>query len=80
MKDVEIIDIINDIEKQYQSYKDAYSILQKGLAHCAEEDGKGLIINNLMTYQSVLGSEANHKFLMNLPESIRQFYRFDEII
>lgn len=65
---------------KYQSYKDAYSILQKVLARCAEEDGKRLIINNLTTYQSVLGSEANHKFLMNLPESIRQFYRFDEII
>lgn len=64
---------------KYQSYKDAYSILQKGLARCAEEDDKRLIINNLTTYQSVLGSEANHKFLMNLPESIRQFYRFDEI-
>ena len=65
---------------KYQSYKDAYGILQKGLARCAEEDGMGLIINNLTTYQCVLGSDANHTFLMNIPESIRQFYRFDEII
>ena len=62
---------------KYKSYKDAYSILQKGLARCAEEDDTGLIINNLTTYQCVLGSEANHKYFMNLPESIRQFYRFD---
>lgn len=65
---------------KYQSYKNAYGILQKGLARCAEEDDTGLIINNLTTYQCVLGSKLNHKYLMNLPESIRQFYRFDEII
>ena len=65
---------------KYQSYKNAYGILQKGLARCAEEDDTGLIINNLTTYQCVLGSKLNHKYRMNLPESIRQFYRFDEII
>lgn len=32
MKDVEIIDIINDIEKQYQSYKDGGLTFIKNLA------------------------------------------------
>ena len=62
---------------KFQSYNNAYGILQKGLARCVEEDEIELTINNLTTYQSVLGSKANHKYLMNLPESIRQFYRFD---
>ena len=64
--------------RKYQSYKDAYNILKKGLARCADEDNTELIINDLTTYQCVLSSEANHEFLRNLPESIRQFYRFDE--
>lgn len=73
-------DRVSVAPRKYQSYKEAYAILKEGLARCAEEDGTGLIINNLTTYQCVLASKANHKFLMNLPKSIRQFYRFDEII
>ncbi len=65
--------------RKYKSYKDAYAILKEGLARCVTEDETGLIINNLTTYQSILALPANHKFLMNLPKSIRQFYRFDEI-
>ena len=64
---------------KYQSYKNAYGILQKGLARCVEEDETRLIINNLTTYQSILALTANHKFLKTLPQNIRQFYRFDEI-
>ena len=65
--------------RKYDSYKEAYAKLKEGLARCAHEDETGLIINDLTTYQCVLASKANHKYLMNLPESIRQFYRFDEI-
>ena len=65
--------------RKYDSYKEAYAKLKEGLARCAQEDDMGLIINDLTTYQCILASKANHKYLMNLPESIRQFYRFDEI-
>ena len=63
--------------KKYESYKTAYSILKKGLEGCVKEDDTNLIINDLTTYQCILGSESNHQFLQNLPESIRRFYRFD---
>lgn len=66
--------------KKYESYKTAYSILKKGLEGCVKKDDTNLIINDLTTYQCILGSESNYQFLQNLPESIRQFYRFDEII
>lgn len=66
--------------KKYESYKDAYTILRKGLEGCAKEDNTNLIINELTTYQCILGSELNHQFLLNLPESIREFYRFNEFI
>ena len=62
--------------KKYVSYKTAYAILKKGLEGCAKEDGTNLIINDLTTYQCILGLESNHQFLQNLPESIREFYRF----
>ena len=66
--------------KKYESYKKAYDILKKGLVGCAKEDDTNLIINDLTTYQCILGSESNHQFLRNLPESIREFYRFNEFI
>ena len=66
--------------KKYESYKDAYTILRKGLEGCAKEDDTNLIINDLTTYQCILKSESNHIFLLNLPESIREFYRFNEFI
>lgn len=45
-----------------------------------KEDDTNLIINDLTTYQSILGLESNRQFLMNLPENIREFYRFNELI
>lgn len=66
--------------KKYESYKKAYDILKKGLVSCTKEDDTNLIINDLTTYQCILGSESNHQFLRNLPESIREFYRFNEFI
>lgn len=66
--------------EKYESYKTAYSILKKGLEGCVKEDDTNLIINDLTTYQCILGSESNHQFLQNLPESIREFYRFNEFI
>ena len=66
--------------KKYDSYETAYAILKKGLEGCAKEDDTNLIINDLTTYQCILGSESNHQFLQNLPESVREFYRFNEFI
>ena len=66
--------------KKYESYKTAYSILKKGLEGCVKKDDTNLIINDLTTYQCILGSESNHQFLRNLPQSIREFYRFNEFI
>ena len=66
--------------KKYESYKTAYTILKKGLESCAKEDNTNLIINDLTTYQCILRSESNHQFLKNLPESVREFYRFNEFI
>ena len=66
--------------KKYESYKTAYSFLKKGLEGCVKEDDTNLIINDLTTYQCILRSESNHQFLQNLPESIREFYRFNEFI
>jgi hypothetical protein len=66
--------------KKYESYEAAYAILWKGLEDCVKEDDTNLIINDLTTYQSILGLESNRQFLMNLPESIREFYRFNELI
>ena len=66
--------------KKYESYKTAYSFLKKGLEGCVKEDDTNLIINDLTTYQCILRSESNHQFLQNLPERIREFYRFNEFI
>ena len=66
--------------KKYESYEAAYAILRKGLENCVKEDDINLTINALTTYQSILGLESNRQFLMKLPESIREFYRFNELI
>lgn len=66
--------------KKYESYEAAYAILRKGLEDCVKEDDINLIINALTTCQSILGLESNRQFLMNLPESIREFYCFNELI
>jgi hypothetical protein len=60
---------------KYQTYKEAYSVLKKGLVSCAEEDCTGLIINDLICYQDLLNLESNHKYLKNLPDNVRLFYR-----
>jgi hypothetical protein len=72
-------DRIPNGRKKFNSYREAYSILKKGLTLCAEEDKTGLIINHLSTYQSILAVTKNHGFLMKLPESIREFYHFKEL-
>lgn len=60
--------------KKYNSYKDAYATLKEGLQHCAEEDKSGLLINDLTTYQCVLGIKQNEAFLNKLPDRVREFY------
>lgn len=66
--------------RKYDSYEKAYEVLKKGLESCAKKDGTGLVINDLTTYQCILRSESNRHFLRNLPENIREFYRFNELI
>lgn len=73
-------DVVPVSSKKYESYEAAYAILRKGLEDCVKEDDTNLIINDLTTYQSILGLESNRQFLMNLPENIREFYRFNELI
>lgn len=68
-------DIVRGASDKYQSYQEAYTTLKKGLVCCAVEDCTELIINDLICYQDLLNLESNHKYLKNLPDSVRQFYR-----
>lgn len=63
-------------EDKLEAYEEAYSALKEGLIRCAREDGTGLIINDIKTYQSVLANEKNYSYVKNLPESIIEFYGF----
>jgi hypothetical protein len=71
-------DLVPKCKDRLESYQNAYKQLKDGLQACADQDCPNqMMILNLMTYQSVLGMAENEKFLVNLPETIRMYYRFD---
>lgn len=71
----------NKKNSKLSSYMKAFSHIKDGLQQCADEKhekGK-IIIMNPITYQSILEMKENQKFLKNLPEKVRLYYRFNEL-
>ena len=71
---------VSKSEDKLETYKEAYSALREGLIRCAQEDDVELIINDVTTYQSVLGKKKNHSFVENMPKSIRELYKFEILL
>lgn len=73
-------DRVPNATNKKNSYNSAYMELRKGLKRCSEDDQTGIVVNELATYQGVLENEKNKHFLKNLPRSIREFYRFNDLV
>lgn len=73
-------DRVPNATNKKNSYNSAYMELRKGLKRCSEDDQTGIVVNELATYQGVLENEKNKHFLKNLPKSIREFYRFNDLV